>query len=68
MTEDQIERAVERKVDRLDALFMTTDLTQAEYDAAQKEVQAWADREYSWCEAERRAGTHVTIYASTCRS
>jgi hypothetical protein len=46
MTEDQIERAVERKVDSLDARFMAGTMTQSEYDAAMKAISAWADSEY----------------------
>lgn len=34
MTEEQIEAWVEQKVDRLDNRFLTSDMTQAEYDAA----------------------------------
>jgi hypothetical protein len=47
MTEEQIERAVERKVDNLDARFMATGstMTQAEYDAASAEILRWADNE-----------------------
>jgi hypothetical protein len=46
MTEDQIECAVERKIDAIDARYMASKMTQAEYDAAIKAVNDWADREY----------------------
>ena len=50
MTEDQIERAVQRKVDSLDARFMATGstMTQADYDAAMAAITAWAEREESY--------------------
>ncbi len=46
MTEDQIERHVERKVDRLDAAFMAGRLTQTEYNEGHREIARWADVEY----------------------
>ncbi len=46
MTEDQIERAVERKTDGLDARFMARKLTQAEYDAEHRAIARWADTQY----------------------
>jgi len=46
LTEDQIERQVERFTDRADAAFMAGKLTQAEYDARMKEISLWADAEY----------------------
>jgi hypothetical protein len=36
MTEDQIERIAERKMDRLDARLMNGELSQAQYDAEVK--------------------------------
>lgn len=38
MTEEQIEAWVERQVDRLDNRFLTSDMTQAEYDAAMEQI------------------------------
>jgi hypothetical protein len=64
MTEDQIERAVERKVDRLDDRYLAKGadgrfaMTEAIYLATLEEIHQWAEREYSWCAAQRRAGTH----------
>ncbi len=48
MTEEQIERAVERKFNSLDARFMsaTNDMTQSTYDAASKAIHDWAEIEY----------------------
>jgi hypothetical protein len=45
MTEEQIERAVERKFDALDARLMAGS-SQEEYDKASARIAAWADREY----------------------
>lgn len=49
MTLEQIDRAVEKKTDRLDRAFMADDseITQAEYDAQIKAIDAWADAERS---------------------
>ena len=46
MTEDQIERHVERRTDTLDARLMAGSLTQAEYDAEQRALNQWAEAEY----------------------
>lgn len=46
MTEEQIERAVERKVNALDARFMNSAMTQAEYDELSAAIAQWADNEY----------------------
>lgn len=46
MTEDQIERAVERNMDGYDRALMAGRLTQAEYDAKVKALSAWADQQY----------------------
>lgn len=43
MTVDQIERIVEKKMDRLDARFLRGDLSQDEYDAEIKQLDRWAD-------------------------
>lgn len=47
MTEDQVERRVERMVDLLDAAFMRGDFTQEEYDARMKAVDEWAEARLS---------------------
>lgn len=46
MTEDQIERRVEARVDRLDSLLMSGRLTQAEYDEEMKRLNDWAEEQY----------------------
>jgi hypothetical protein len=51
MTEEQIERIVERNFDKLDARFMRdgSTMTQAEYDAASAAIHRWAENEYRLC-------------------
>lgn len=44
MTEEQIERSVERKMDALDARLMAGKLTQSEYDAEVSGLHDWATR------------------------
>ena len=47
MTEDQIERRVESMFDALDYVYMhTPSMTKAEYEAAHREIDAWATRQY----------------------
>ena len=46
VTEDRIERAVERLYDCADALLMSSKVSQAQYDAWSKAVSDWAEREY----------------------
>lgn len=57
LTDDTIERAVEKMTDRLDARFMAdgSTMTQAEYDAEIGKINAWADAQWRQLEAERRA-------------
>jgi hypothetical protein len=43
MTEEQIERRVEKMTDSLDRQLMAGALSQKDYDAAMKELAAWAD-------------------------
>ncbi len=45
MTEDQIERKVERAMDRLDARFMSGRLSQAEYDREVVILDKWASQQ-----------------------
>lgn len=42
MTEDQIERKVERYIDHLDRIFMSGRMTQEDYDKGILEIQEWA--------------------------
>jgi hypothetical protein len=46
MTEDQIERRVERYIDHLDRVFMAGEMTQDNYDKAMREILDWADIQY----------------------
>jgi hypothetical protein len=45
MSEEQIERSVERKFDSLDRRFMSGKLTQEEYDTEAERIRRWADKE-----------------------
>jgi hypothetical protein len=56
MTDDQIERAIARKTDRLDARYMAegNTMTKAEYDAGIKAISDWAEAEYRWNRWEPR--------------
>ena len=49
MTEDQIERAVERRMDALDRHLMSGELSQAKYDLAVCELDEWAEEQYRQC-------------------
>lgn len=42
ITEERIERAVERLMDAADRIFLSTDTTQAQYDAWCKQLNKWA--------------------------
>ncbi len=42
MTEDQIERKVERFVDHLDRAFTAGQIDQAAYDSAMRDIDDWA--------------------------
>jgi len=46
MTEDQIEAAVERRVDRLDTLLMKGEIDQKQYDREIIAVDRWASQHY----------------------
>ena len=45
MTEEQIERSVERKFDSLDRRLMAGTLTQEEYNREAERIRRWADKE-----------------------
>jgi hypothetical protein len=47
MTEDQIERRVERMMDALDAQLMSGALTQREYDNNVRDLDAWAEAKFA---------------------
>lgn len=42
MTEDQIERRVERMTDSLDRRYLTSSMTADEYNAECRRIDAWA--------------------------
>ena len=42
MTEDEIERRVEKMTDHLDRIFMSGAITQEDYDKASRDLTAWA--------------------------
>lgn len=42
MSEDEIERRVERMVDALDRRFMNGKMDQAQYDAEMAKIDAWS--------------------------
>jgi len=46
MTEDQIERCVESMVNRLDARFLASDMSQSEYDKEMRHIDQWATQQY----------------------
>ncbi len=46
MTEDQIERRVERVMDALDGRYMNGLLSQEDYDWEVRNINGWADMEY----------------------
>jgi hypothetical protein len=46
MTEQQIENRVEGAMNNLDRVFMAGKVTQSEYDARVRELNAWAERQY----------------------
>lgn len=42
MTEEQIERRVEKMVDHLDRVFLAGGMSQGDYDKAMRELDQWA--------------------------
>jgi hypothetical protein len=62
LTEEQIERRVERMTDRVDARLMNGSLTQEAYDVAIEFVNEWAEREYRFRLREKAP----TIWAMSC--
>lgn len=55
LTEDLIERRVERMVDHLDRVFMSGQMTEKNYTLAMRELHQWAEEEYRKIEVQRRA-------------
>jgi hypothetical protein len=46
LTEEQIERIVERRIDDLDTLYMSRKITQEEYAKLNIEIIEWSEIEY----------------------
>ena len=46
MTEEEIERKVERFVDHVDRLYVTGTIDQAAYDGTLRDLNEWADYQY----------------------
>jgi hypothetical protein len=46
MTEDQIERRVERMIDHLDRLLLSGSMTQKNYNLAMIDLSRWAESKY----------------------
>ena len=47
MSEDEIERRVERMVDALDRRFMKSAMDQAQYDAEMAKINQWAEKAWT---------------------
>ena len=47
MTEDQIERRIEMMTDHLDRMFMDGMFSQRYYDKAMRDLDEWAEAQYS---------------------
>jgi uncharacterized membrane protein len=50
MTEDQIERRVERKMDALDRAYMRGDISEPVYNAYIKQIHDWAEMQLRYSE------------------
>ena len=46
MTEEQIERRVEKMVDHLDRVFLSGAMSQADYDEEMRSLDEWAREQY----------------------
>ena len=46
LKEHEIELAVERMIDRLDARYVADCLTEEDYKESTEEIKAWADKQY----------------------
>ena len=52
MTEDQIERNVERMVDRLDHAYLATNMPEYVYKAEMERIDAWAKEQLRFARRE----------------
>lgn len=46
MTSEQIERHVEKRTDRIDAMYMDGKISTSEYETAMRNLSTWADFQY----------------------
>lgn len=53
LTEDQIERAVEREMNMLDRLLMSNAMTQKQYNQEVKDLDHWAKEKYKYTRNRR---------------
>ena len=53
LSEEMIERVVERRTDSIDKKFMNGKSTKAEYEADCAAIAAWADRQYAMTRCPR---------------
>lgn len=53
LTEEQIERSVQRRVDALDGVFLTTGMSQSEYDERLRRIDVWAEQQYRFVRPAR---------------
>lgn len=53
MTEDQIERAVERMIDKADKKFLSGEMTDTEYDMEISIINRWSKEEYKRSKSHR---------------
>ncbi len=60
MTEDQIERKVERAIDVLDRLFLAGKVSQEAYDAEIVAWDKWADQQYRHAKTIASIRDHVS--------
>lgn len=61
LTEDQVERQVERMTDRADAAYMAGKMTGAEYKTRMAEIACWADRESRSAEIAQRVASRESL-------
>jgi hypothetical protein len=48
LTEDQVERAIERQVDAADRAFMAGRISQVDYDKLIRDIDAWGKEQMKW--------------------
>lgn len=53
MTEEQIERRVEKMIDHLDRVFLRGEMSQDNYNKAMRDLHHWAEAQYDKVETAR---------------